>query len=135
MRNVGVGLIVAVYAFLLFTSSSAPAIRSDAGIIATRAQARFDPMMTAVAIAGIALAVIPVRRGERWAHLTTLVILVMVLVGRFTTSGQRLVVLEPNQHGYFLIIPLALAIAGLFLTGPFGPGLRPRTALSSRRRV
>ena len=82
-------------------------------------------MMIAVAIAGIALAMIPVRRGERWAHLTTIVILAMVLTSRFTASGQRLVVLEPRQHGYSLIVPLAMAIAGLFLTGPFGPGVRP----------
>jgi hypothetical protein len=82
-------------------------------------------MMTAVAIAGIALAMIPVRRGERWAHLTTIVMLVIVLTSRFTTSGQRLVVLEPNQHRYSLIVPLALTFAGLFLTGPFGPGVRP----------
>ncbi len=124
MKNVGVGLIVAVYAFLLFTSSSAPAIRSDAGIIATRAQARLDPMMTAVAIAGIALAMIPVRRGERWAQLTTIATLIIVLETRYATSGQRLAVLDLNQHGHSLIIASVLAIVGLALTNP-SRGARP----------
>lgn len=124
MRNIGVGLIVAVYAFLLFTSSSTPVSASDTGVIATRGHTHLDPLMTAVAIAGIALAAIPVRRGERWAQLTTIVILIMVLSNRFLTSGQRLVVLDQSQRGYSLIIPLVLAFVGLFLTGPYGPGVR-----------
>jgi hypothetical protein len=124
MRNVGVALIVAVYAVLFFTSSSAPVAMSNTGLVATRAQPHLDPMMTAIAVAGIMLAVIPLRRGERWAQLTTVAILILVLVTRYTTSGQRLVVLDPNRHGYSLVIVSVLAIAGLFLTGRFGPGAR-----------
>jgi hypothetical protein len=126
MRNIGVGLIVAVYAVLLFTSSSAPVFMRDTGFVGIRAHAHFDPMMVVVTIAGVALAAIPVRRGERWARLTTIAMLTMVLFTRFTTSGQRLVVLNPNQHGYgySLIIAAILGVAGLALTDPYARGVR-----------
>jgi hypothetical protein len=124
MRNVGVGLIVLVYAVLLFTSSSAPVAMSDKGIVATRTHAGIDPMMGAITVAGIALAVIPVRRGEKWAQLTTLVTLIIVLVTRYATSGQRLVVLDLNQHDRSLIIASVLAIVGPALTNP-SRGIRP----------
>jgi len=102
---------------------------SDAGIIATRAHVHVDPMMLAITVAGIALAVIPVRRGERWARLTTLAILSIVLGTRFFTSGQGLVVLDPNRHGYgySLVILSTLMIAGLALalTNPSRRRVRP----------
>jgi hypothetical protein len=54
MRNIGVGLIVAVYAVLLFTSSSAPVFMRDTGFVNIQAHAHFDPMMVVVTIAGVA---------------------------------------------------------------------------------
>jgi hypothetical protein len=107
MRTVGVGLCVAAWGVLFFKSSYSPAY--------TQARPHPDPLMLAITIAGIALAVIPIRRGERWALLTELVMLVIVLVTRFTTGAQRLVILEPHQHGYSFMVAAGLAAAGLAL--------------------
>jgi hypothetical protein len=52
-----------------------------------------------VAVAGIVLALVPLRRGERWALWTLLAMFVIPFVTRITTDPRCLVVLDPHQHG------------------------------------
>ena len=80
-HKVGVGLGVVAYALLLYTSLAAPAY--------ARAHPHLDPVMLAqyaapwpvalacaVAVAGIVLALVPLRRGERWSLWTSLAMLI-----------------------------------------------------------
>ncbi len=119
MRKVGVWLVVAAYVILLYTALSAPAY--------ARAHPHLDPAMLAayaspwpvalvctVVIAGIMLALIPLRRGERWALWTSLAMLLMLLVTRLTTDPRCLVVLDPHQHGcHTFMIAILLGVIGL----------------------
>ena len=118
MRNIGVGLIIAIYVAVCVTSSIGPVYR--AGNLEFRGvhpPTHFDPMMIAVAILGIALAVGPLRRGERWAALTELMALIMVLVARFNTGAERLVILDPNRHGFaYQMVSILVVGIGLTLT-------------------
>src|SRR5438067_12552954 len=91
MRKTGVGLVVAAYALLLYMSLAAPAY--------AQAHAHLDPAMLAayaspwpvalacgVAVMGIMLAVVPMRRGERWAVWTSLITLMILLITRMMTD-------------------------------------------------
>jgi hypothetical protein len=121
MRKVGVGLVVAAYAVLLYTSLSAPAY--------ARAHSYLDPVMlaayaapwpvalaSAVVVAGIMMALIPLRRGERWAVWTELAVLIVLFVTRLTTDPRCLVVLDPHQHGcHSFMIAVVVGVVGLAL--------------------
>lgn len=122
MRRLGVGLVVAAYALLLYTSLAAPAY--------ARAHPHLDPAMLAAyaapwpvalacgfAVSGIMLALIPIQRGERWGLFTTLAML-MILVGtRIATDPRCLRVLDPHQHGcHTFMIAVLLGVIGLVLT-------------------
>ncbi|HEY6371693.1 MAG TPA: hypothetical protein VIX37_14025 [Candidatus Sulfotelmatobacter sp.] len=123
MRTTGVGFVVAAYAVLLYTALSAPAY--------ARAHAYLDPAMlaayaapwpvalaNALVIAGIMLALIPLRRGERWALWTESAILAILLVTRLTTDPRCLVVMDPHQHGcHSFMIAVLLGVVGLALAG------------------
>jgi hypothetical protein len=116
MRNVGVALFVATWILLVFTSSVAPAYVTDTSVVLVQSSPRLDTMMLSLAIAGIALAVFPVRRGERWALLTQIAMLITVLVPRLSTGTQRLAVIDPHQQSHTFAIATVLAVAGLVLT-------------------
>src|SRR5215467_788396 len=121
MRNAGVRLLVAAYALLIYISLSS--------IPYSRAHPHLDPVMLAayaapwpvalgctVAVAGIMLAVVPIRRGERWALWTSLAMFVVLFVTRVMTDPRCLVVLDPHQHGcHSFMIAIVLGIAGLLL--------------------
>jgi hypothetical protein len=63
-------------------------------------------------------ALIPIRRGERWALWTSLATLIMVLATRMATDPRCLAVLDPHQHGcQVFIIAITLGIVGLRLVG------------------
>jgi hypothetical protein len=123
MQRVGVGLIVAAYALLLYTSLAAPAY--------ARAHSHLDPAMLAeyaapwpvalvcaLAGVGITLALIPIRRGERWAVWTSFAALIILLVTRIATDPRCLVVLDPHQHGcHTFMIAIMLGVVGLALAG------------------
>ena len=129
MRNIGAALVIAAYLVLLFTSSVGVARMSDAGIELTPFRRPADTMMLTIAIAGIALALIPARRGERWAQITQFMMFVTLLTPRLQNGEKRLVVLDPSTQGHgFLIIAFVLAIAGLAFSSPFNPWAKsPRT--------
>ena len=121
MRKTGVWLVVIAYAVLLYTSLRAPAY--------ARAHPHLDPVMLAgyaaawpvalactVVVAGVMLALIPLRRGERWALWTSVAMLLILLVTRITTDPRCLVVLDPHQHGcHSFMIAVLLGVVGLAL--------------------
>src|ERR1043166_7757420 len=100
----GVTLLVLANALLVYISLSAPPY--------ARAHAHLDSRMLgqyagpwpvalgcAVALAGIMLAAVPIRRGERWAWWTSLAMLALLFITRLTTDPRCLVVLDLHQHG------------------------------------
>ncbi len=121
MRKTGVGLVVAANALLLYTSLAAPAYaRAHPGLgVALLAEyAAPWPVALACALAGngIMLALVPIRRGERWALWTALGSLIILLVQRTTTDPRCLVVFDPHQHGcHTFMIAVVLGIVGLAL--------------------
>ena len=122
-HKVGVGLGVVAYALLLYTSLAAPAY--------AREHRHLDPVMLAqyaapwpvalacaVSVAGIVLALVPLRRGERWSLWTSLAMLIIMFVTRIATDPRCLVVLDPHQHGcHTFMIATALGVVGLALAG------------------
>ena len=137
MRNIGAALVIAAYLVLLLTSSVGVAYMSDTGIGLTQARWNVDPMMVAIASAGTMLALIPARRGERWAQVTQVVVLASVLTTRFGNGAKRLVVLDSSPQGHsVLIIVFVLAIAGIVFSSPFSPWAKSSgTATAGARRV
>ena len=123
MKKTGVGLVVAAYALLMYMSLAGPAY--------ARAHPHLDPMMLAaytspwsvalacgLALMGIMLALIPVRRGEAWAVWTSLITLAILLVTRVATDPRCLVVLDPHQHGcHTFMIAIVIGVVGLILAG------------------
>jgi hypothetical protein len=121
MRNTGVGLVVAAYALLLFLSLTSPGY--------ARAHPHLNPVMlaqhatpwpvalaTSLVVAGIMLALIPLRRGERWALWTEFAMLAILFVTRLTTDPRCLVVMDPHQHGcHSFMIAVLLGVVGLAL--------------------
>jgi len=121
MRNVGVGLVVVAYALLLYMALSAPAYARTHQYLGPAMLAEYAapwPVALActVALAGIVLALVPLRRGERWALWTLLAMFVIPLITRLTTDPRCLVVLDPHQHGcHTFMIAVLLGIVGLAL--------------------
>jgi cytochrome bd-type quinol oxidase subunit 2 len=121
MRKLGVGLVVAAYAVLLYTSLAAPAYARahphlDPAMLAAYAAPWPVALASALVVAGILLALVPLRRGERWALWTELAMFVILFVTRVTTDPRCLVVLDPHQHGcHTFMIAVALGIIGLAL--------------------
>lgn len=120
MRKTGVALVVLGDAVLLYTSLAAPAY--------ARAHSYLDPAMLAayaapwpvalagvVVIAGIMLALTPLRLGERWALWTEFAMLTILFITRISTD-RCLVVLDPHQHGcHSFMIVVVLGVVGLAL--------------------
>jgi hypothetical protein len=120
-QGIGVALVVAAYALLLYISLSAP--------FYARAHPHLDPVLHAqyaapwpvalacsLALMGIMLALVPLRRGERWALGTALSIFVVLFVTRITTDPRCLVVLDPHQHGcHSFMIAMVLGAIGMLL--------------------
>jgi hypothetical protein len=70
-----------------------------------------------VAVAGIVLALVPLRHGERWALWTSLGMFVILFVTRLATDPRCRVVLDPHQHGcHSFMIAVLLGVIGLTLS-------------------
>ena len=120
----GVTLLVLANALLVYISLSAPPY--------ARAHAHLDPRMLgqyagpwpvalgcAIALAGIMLALVPVRRGERWSWWTSLAVWTTLFITRIASDPRCLVVLDPHQHGcHTFMIAVALGIIGLIMARP-----------------
>ncbi len=121
IRKVGVGLVVAAYSALLYTSLAAPAyarahMHLDASMRAEYAGPWPVALGSSLSITGIMLALIPIRRGERWAIWTSLVTFIIMLGTRMAADPRCLVVLDPHQHGcHTFMIAVLLGLAGLML--------------------
>jgi hypothetical protein len=121
MRKVGVGFVVAAYVLLLYTSLTAPAYARTHPHLGPAMLAEYAapwPVALACALsaAGIMLALVPLRRGERWALWTSLAMLIILLVPRIATDPRCLVVLDPHQHGcHTFMIAVVLGLVGLAL--------------------
>jgi hypothetical protein len=120
-RKVGIGLIVAAYALLIYTSLSAPFahthVHLDPALLAQYASPWPVALGCMLSFAGIMLTLVPLRRGERWALWTQLVMLATLFFTRMLTDPRCLVVLDPHQHGcHSFMIAMVLGVVGLLLT-------------------
>lgn len=112
---------VAAYALLLYTSLAAPAYAHahphlSAVLLAEYAAPWPVALASSVAVIGIILALIPIRRGERWAIWTSLATFLVLLATRLVTDPRCLVVLDPHQHGcHTFMLLVLLGIVGLAL--------------------
>src|ERR1041385_8411084 len=120
-QKIGAALQVLAYALLVYISLSAAPY--------AQAHPHLDPRMLgqyagpwpvalggAIALAGIMLALVPIRRGERWAWWTSLALWAILLITRISTDPRCLVVLDPHQHGcHTFMIAVVLGVLGLIL--------------------
>lgn len=120
-RKAGLVLLLLSYVVLLYTTLGAPSY--------ARAHPHLDPLLVgqyarpwplalacALVLAGVMLAVVPIRRGEAWAMWTTLGMLAILLATRMTSDPRCLVVLDPHQHGcHTFLIAMVLGVIGLLL--------------------
>ena len=121
MKKLGIALVILANLLLLYTSLAAPAYARTHQYLGPAILAEYAghwpaALECALAIAGIAMALIPLRRGERWALWTLLGMWIIPLLTRLTTDPRCRVVLDPHQHGcHTFMIASVLAIAGLLL--------------------
>jgi hypothetical protein len=74
-------------------------------------------MTSVFALTGIVLALIPVRRGEKWAVWTCVSTFLILLTVRIMTDARCLVVLDPHQHGCHTFMLLTIVgLTGLMLS-------------------
>jgi nicotinamide riboside transporter PnuC len=124
MRKTGIGLLVAAYVLVLYTSLAAPAYahahqQLGAAMLAAYAAPWPVALACALALNGLALALIPIRRGERWAIWLSAVTLLILLTTRSASDPRCLVVLDPHQHGcHTFMVTMFLGLAGLALAVP-----------------
>ena len=124
MHKTGIGLLVASYLLLLYTSLGAPAFahahaQLDRAMLATYAAPWPVALACALALNGLVLALIPIRRGEKWAFWLSAAVLLILLATRLATDPRCLVVLDPHQHGcHTFMISVLLGLVGLVLAAP-----------------
>jgi hypothetical protein len=120
-RKIGVWLLVAAYAIFLYISISAPFYarahqHMDAVMLAEYSSPWLAALTGSLGFIGIVLALIPIRRGERWAVFTSFASFAILFVTRMATDPRCLVVLDVHQHGcHTFIIAVVLGVAGLIL--------------------
>jgi hypothetical protein len=69
-----------------------------------------------LALNGLVLAIIPIRRGEKWAFWLSAITLLILLATRIATDSRCLVVLDPHQHGcHTFMISTVFGLIGLAL--------------------
>ena len=121
-RKIGVWLIVLAYAIFFYIALSAPAYahahqQLDARLLGEYASPWPVALTCSLGFTGIVLALIPIRRGERWAMLTSFATFAILFVTRMATDPRCLVVLDPHQHGcHTFMIAIFLGLVGLILT-------------------
>ena len=72
----------------------------------------------APALYGLALALIPIRRGERWALWLSAVTLLILVAERIATDARCLAVLDLNHGCHDFMISMRLGLVGLALAAP-----------------
>jgi hypothetical protein len=77
------------------------------------------PLACALALNGLALALVPVRRGEKWAVWLSAMNLLIFLANRVATDPRCLVVLDWNHNDcHTFMISMVLGLVGLALAAP-----------------
>ena len=120
-QKIGVGLVVLTNLLLLYMALESRAYARanphlDTAMLTEYAAPWPVALACALAVAGIMLAVVPVRRGERWASWTQLSMLAILFATRLSTDPRCLVVLDPHQHGcHTFMIAMAVGVVGLAL--------------------
>lgn len=120
-RKIGVWLVVAAYTIFLYIAISAPFYAHahphlGVAMLAEYAAPWPDALMGSLGIVGVVLALIPIRKGERWAIFTSFATFGILFVTRMATDPRCLVVLDPHQHGcHTFMIAVFLGVAGLIL--------------------
>jgi hypothetical protein len=121
-RKIGVWLLVVAYTIFLYISISAPFYarahqHMDAAMLAEYSAPWPVALMGSLGLVGIVLALIPIRRGERWAMFTSFATFAILFVTRMASDPRCLVVLDVHQHGcHTFIIAIVLGVAGLVLS-------------------
>ena len=123
MRNVGIGLLIAVYVSVLWTSLAAACARAPTQLgpaIPAEYAATWPVALACVlALNGLALTLIPIRRGENWASWLSAVTLLILVSARIATDPCCLAVLDLNQHScHVFMIFMSLGFVGLALAAP-----------------
>jgi len=122
-RKIGILLVVLCYAVLLYSILSTLAhagshSHEDPTLLAQYASPWPAALGGALGVAGIMLALVPIRRGERWAVFTSFAMLIILFATRMATDPRCLVVLDPHQHGcHTFMISIVLGVVGLALAG------------------
>lgn len=120
-RSVGLVLLVLAFLLLVYIAVSAvPYARAhpqlDSALLGQYASPWPVVLTLVVAVTGLVLTVIPIRRGERWAAWLVLATFLTLLGTRLSTDPRCLVVLDPHQHGcHTFMIAVVLGIVGLAL--------------------
>jgi hypothetical protein len=124
MRKTGIGLLVAAYVLALCTWLAAPAYARVNAQPGPRILAEYAgpwPVVVACALTlnGLVLALIPIRRGEKWAIWLSAVNLLILLTTRIATDPRCLAVLDPHRHsGHTFMISMLLGLVSLALAAP-----------------
>jgi hypothetical protein len=88
----------------------------DAHMLAEYAAPWPVALAASLGLVGIVLALIPIRKGERWAMLTSFATFAILFVTRMATDPRCLVVLNVHQHGcHTFMIAVILGVVGLIL--------------------
>ena len=123
-QKIGIWMVIAAYLLLVVHPAvSAPFYAKahqhlDPALLAHYAAPWPVALACSLALMGIMLALIPLRRGERWSLWTALAIFVILFITRITTDPRCLVVLDPHQHGcHSFMIAMVLGVVGLVLAG------------------
>ncbi|HEY7406075.1 MAG TPA: hypothetical protein VIB39_21295 [Candidatus Angelobacter sp.] len=120
-QKFGIRLVVAACALLVYIALSAPIYARahphlDPALLAEYARPWPVALTCALAIAMATIALVPLRRGERWAFWTLLVVFAILFATRLATDPRCLVVLDPHQHGcHSFMIAVVLGVVGLIL--------------------
>ena len=120
-QKIGVGLVVLTNVLLLYMALGSRAYARahphlDTALLTEYAAPWPVALGCALAVAGIMLALVPLRRGERWAIWTQLAVLAILFTARMSTDPRCLAVLDPHQHGcHTFMIAMVLGVVGLVL--------------------
>ena len=122
MRHAGIGLLIAAYVCVLYTSLAAAYARAHAQLGPAMLSEYAAPwpvgLVCALALNGLVLALVPIRRGENWAIWLSAVTLLILQVARIATDPHCLVVLDPQHGCHAFMTSMVLGLVGLALAAP-----------------
>jgi hypothetical protein len=122
MKRAGIGLLILCFIVLLHSSVGTVLHgrthpHPEVTVGANMGEPWEAALTGALAVAGVMLAAMPIRRGERWAWWTMLSMLAILLVTRVASDPRCWVAYDPSQHGcHTFAIAMILGAAGLALT-------------------